>query len=96
MALNDTWGTKKQNFYGRNKDSDEDSDTDDDQDEQEQALRLQQIKALKMSRFMQQQQQKVSQPPLAQKPDSDQELGSDSGESEDSEEGERKMGDKLF
>jgi hypothetical protein len=55
MALNDTWGSKKQNFYGRNKEDDDISDTDDDQDEQEQALRLQQIKAMKMSRFMKQQ-----------------------------------------
>ena len=60
MALNNTWGTKKGNFYGRNKDSDEGSDTDDDQDEEEQARRLQTIKAMKMKRFMQQQEQNAA------------------------------------
>lgn len=33
ISLNQTWGRKTQNFYGRNKESDEDSDSDDDQDE---------------------------------------------------------------
>lgn len=30
IALNNTWGQKKANFYGRNKESDENSDTSDD------------------------------------------------------------------
>jgi hypothetical protein len=30
MALNNTWGQKKENFYGRNKGNDNESDTDDD------------------------------------------------------------------
>ena len=52
MALNNTWGQYKKNFYGRNKEDDNDSDTSDDQDELEQAQRLQQIKAQKMKSFM--------------------------------------------
>ena len=59
MTLNQTWGTKTTNFYGRNKENDDESDTDDDQDELEQAKRLQGIKAQKMKRFMQQEQDKV-------------------------------------
>lgn len=55
MALNDTWGTKKVNFYGRNKSDDEGTDTDDDQDEKNEAERLQQIKAKKMRKFMEEQ-----------------------------------------
>ena len=35
MALNNTWGKLKKNFYGRNKEDDEVSDTSDDQDELE-------------------------------------------------------------
>lgn len=53
LALNDTWGKKTANFYGRNKGNDNESDTSDDQDELEQAKRLQSIKAQKMKRFMQ-------------------------------------------
>ena len=52
IALNNTWGQKKANFYGRNKESDENSDTSDDQDEEEQAERLQAIKAKKMKLYM--------------------------------------------
>jgi len=55
LTLNNTWGSKANNFYGRNKDNDDESDTSDDQDELEQAKRLQAIKAQKMKRFMQQQ-----------------------------------------
>ena len=35
MALNNTWGKFKKNFYGRNKADDDVSDTSDDQDELE-------------------------------------------------------------
>lgn len=52
IALQQTWGTTKTNFYGRNKDNDDESDTSDDEDELEQAERLQAIKAQKMKRFM--------------------------------------------
>ena len=55
MALNDTWGTKKVNFFGRNKSDDEGTDTDDDQDEKNEAERLQQIKAKKMRKFIEEQ-----------------------------------------
>ena len=45
MALQQTWGTSRANFYGRNKENDDESDTSDDQDELQQAERLQAIKA---------------------------------------------------
>jgi len=35
MALNNTWGKRTSNFYGRNKENDDQSDTDDDEDEME-------------------------------------------------------------
>lgn len=49
---NDTWGSKKSNFYGRDKKHDDISSSEDDQDEFAEAMRLQKIRAKKLNRVL--------------------------------------------
>ena len=88
VALNNTWGRKSANFYGRNKENDDESNTDDDDDELEQAKRLQAIKASKMKRYMQQE----SEDEVA---DANEPAAVDSSSDSDAEE-RGKLGDRLF
>lgn len=47
--MNDTWGSSKRGFYGRDKKRDDESSSDgDDEDEYQEALRLQKVRARKL------------------------------------------------
>ena len=48
LVMNDTWGSKKRNFYGRDKKADDESASEDDEDEFQEALRLQKVRARKL------------------------------------------------
>lgn len=53
--MNDTWGSRKKNFYGRDKKTGDDvTSSSDDEDERLEALRLQKVRAKKLQALAQQ------------------------------------------
>lgn len=49
LIMNDTWGSRKKNFYGRDKKTGDDvTSSSDDEDERLEALRLQKVRAKKL------------------------------------------------
>lgn len=89
IIANEDWGTKRQNFYGRDKQAD-DVSSEEDVDELGEAVRLQAIRAKKLN-AMKQKQQQVEESDDSQ--DNKQAEDSDQSDSESQDEG---LGDKLF
>ena len=89
LIANEDWGTKRQNFYGRNKEAD-DISSEDDVDELGEAVRLQAIRAKKLNAIKQKQQEVEESDDSQDKQELD-----ESAQSASESEGEG-LGDKLF
>ncbi|CDW81145.1 UNKNOWN [Stylonychia lemnae] len=104
LIMNDTWGSKKRNFYGRDKKQDDASSSSDDEDERLEALRLQKVRAKKLQLLANQQEdfelndQKDSKKlgnQLAQSSEDEDSSDDSEVERENRKKG-KKLGDRLF